>query len=240
MQEAVHPIWGLRQRPLVFVDDLDRPCLTLDDLHHFERVLRLERGQLITIGDGAGRWREAQYGPRPTPTGEIGHLVGPEPPITVAFVPVKGQGPDWYVQKLTELGVDEIVPVISARSVVRWDPVRAARQRARMIRAAREACLQCRRLTLPRIGPLTRLEALVGERQDRGQTVVLADPDGDAMSPTHTMIVVGPEGGFTTDELSLAPAVALPGHILRAETAAVAAATIACGFRAQMVAPPSR
>jgi 16S rRNA (uracil1498-N3)-methyltransferase len=228
---------GLRRRPLLFVADLDRPRLDPDDLHHFDRVLRLKPGQLVTLGDGSGRWREARFGPEPDPVGPVAEVSPPGPAITVAFVPVKGDSPEGLVQKLTELGVDEIVPVLSARSVVRWDRNRAARQHERMNRVAREACLQCRRLTLPRVAHLTSLVAFLDQCQADGEVPVLADPSGTVLGPGPRIIVIGPEGGFDDDELALAPAVRLPGHILRAETAAVVAATVACGLRAGLLGP---
>jgi 16S rRNA (uracil1498-N3)-methyltransferase len=208
---------GLRRRPLVFVADLDHPHLAPEDLHHFERVLRVARGAPVTLGDGDGRWREARFGPEPEPVGAVGREVALQPALTVAFVPIKAQGPEWQVQKLTELGVDEIVPVVSARSVVRWDGARAARQHERLIRVAREACLQCRRLTLPRVSPLVSLDLFLDQCRDRGRPAVLADPAGSVMEPVR-----------------------LPGHVLRAETAAVAAATVACGLRAGLLAPGSQ
>ena len=108
----------LRHRPLIFVDDLDAPELTDDDLHHFERVLRIGSGTAVAIGDGNGRWRPARFGRRPEPDGDIRHADRPEPTLTVAFTPVKATRPEWVVQKLTELGIDRIVPVITERSVV--------------------------------------------------------------------------------------------------------------------------
>lgn len=214
--------------------------LAPDDHHHLERVLRLRPGQPLTLGDGAGRWREARFGPLAVPSGKIAATDPPPTTVTVAFVPVKAQGPEWYVQKLTELGVDEIVPLVSTRSVVRWDEERAARQQERMTKVAREACMQSRRLFWPRIGPLTALEAFLSAMAERGTPAVLTDPAGAPMGPGDTVLVIGPEGGFSPQELALAAAVALPGHILRAETAAVAAATIACGLRSGVVGSAAR
>ena len=78
-------------------------------------------------GSGAGRWRPCRL--TSGPLLEIaGATVGeprPEPPITVAFALVKGERPELVVQKLTELGVDRIMPFVAGRSVVRWEPGRA-------------------------------------------------------------------------------------------------------------------
>ena len=72
-----------------------------------------------------------------------------EPGLTVAFAPTKGERPEWVVQKLTELGVDRIVPLISERSVVRWAGERGAGAVERLRRVAREAAAQSRRVWLP-------------------------------------------------------------------------------------------
>ncbi|MEZ5406465.1 MAG: RsmE family RNA methyltransferase [Acidimicrobiales bacterium] len=232
----------LRRRPLVLVDDLAAPRLSPDDAHHFSRVLRLAPGQTVTLGDGRGGWCEARFAVEPEPVGPVVVEPAPAPVLCVGFVPVKGEGPDWYVQKLTELGIDEIVPLVSERSVVRWDGNRAARAHERMVRAAREACLQCRRLHLPAVAPVTGLARFLAERvgagAGRGSGVALADPDGAPPASGLVTVVVGPEGGFSPAELALAPAVALPGHILRAETAAVVAAGVLAGLRSGLLASP--
>lgn len=225
---------GLRRRPLVYVDDLDRPHLDEADRHHFERVLRLEPGTAITVGDGQGGWRTATFGSDIEPTGPVAIEPPPSDPVTVGFTPVKGARPEWMVQKLTELGVDRIVPVITARSVVRWDPARQHKQEQRMASAARQACLQSRRLHRPVLAPVTTLGALVAAQPE----MVLADPAGAAPGGSERTIVVGPEGGFTADEVASAPTMALPGRVLRAETAVVAAGLVLCGLRDQILAPP--
>ena len=220
----------LRQRPLVLVDDLDSPVVGPSDLHHFARVQRIEPGAGVVLTDGRGRWRPARFGPRPEPTGEVAAVAPPAEPVTVAFAPVKGEKPEWFVQKLTELGVDRMVPVVTERTVVRWDEGRRAKVHQRLEIAAREACLQCRRLHLPSIGSPVPLAAFLASDPD----ATLADPSGRPIGPAVRTLVVGPEGGFGPDELASAPAVALPGHVLRADTAAVVAATAMAGFRLRL------
>lgn len=218
---------GLRHRPLVFVDDLQRPELDPDDEHHLRRVLRVKPGSAITVGDGAGAWRVALLGSTLEPTGEITTEAVTAPRATVGFVPVKGARPEWIVQKLTELGIDEIVPVFSARSVVHWGGSRQDKHLRRMAISARQACLQARRLVLPTIGDPLPLAAFMSANP----AAVIADPDGRILHADDTTIVVGPEGGFSGDEVALGPTVALPGHVLRAETAAVVAAAMVSQIR---------
>ena len=227
---------GLRHHPLVFVDDLDQPELSEADRHHFERALRVEPGAPILLGDGRGRVRPARFGPVPEVTGPIEEPPSPGEPLTVGFVPVKGVKAEWVVQKLTELGIDRIVPLQSARSVVRWDhdQRRQHKHEARLAAVAREACLQCRRLSLPEVGSLTPLAAFLAAEP----AAVLADPGGQPPQGDERTVVVGPEGGFSPDELALVPHLALPGHVLRAETAVVAAAVVVAGLRSGLLGSP--
>jgi 16S rRNA (uracil1498-N3)-methyltransferase len=123
------------------------------------------------------------------------------------------------VQKLTEIGVSEIVFLHCARSVVRWEGDRAGKQLARMRRIAKEAAVQSRRVWLPTLrGPVSFTEVVATPG------VVLAEPDGDPAA-TGTCVVVGPEGGFSPEELALpVPRVRVSNTVLRVETAAVVAA----------------
>src|SRR4051794_39478019 len=109
----------------VFVDDLDALELADDDHHHLARVLRLRTGDELTASDGAGRWRQCRFGTPLEPLSPIEFDEPPQPEITIAFALVKGQRPEWIVQKLTEIGVDRIVPFLAERSVVQWDDEKA-------------------------------------------------------------------------------------------------------------------
>ncbi len=211
-----------------FVDDLDAPALSPDDRHHLERVLRLRAGEGMTVSDGAGGWRRCRFGASLEPLGDIERVGRVSPEVTVAFAVVKGQRPEWAVQKLTEIGVDRIVPVISARSVVRWP---AGTRVDRLDRVAREAAMQSRRAWLPVVARVT---AFADLRTEEG--AALAHPGGGPPSLQHPMILVGPEGGWDDAELgSGPPLVRLGGHVLRTETAAVVAGSLLCALRDESV-----
>lgn len=219
--------------PHVFVDDLDRPELTDDDRHHLTRSLRLRAGDALTLSDGTGRWRGARFGLEVEPDGAIEAVAEVGPDVIVALTPVKGQRPEWAVQKLTELGVDAIWLLVADRSVVRWDGPRADHHRDRLRRVAREAAMQSRRCTLPdlRVG-LPVAEVLAGSMPP-----VLADPGGGTLA-LGAPVLVGPEGGWSDDELAAAPATAgLGPTVLRAETAAVAVGVLLTALRAGLVGP---
>ena len=148
--------------------------------------------------------------------------------MTVAFAVVKGQRPEWAVQKLTEIGVDRIVPLLAARSVVRWPPGEAGTQVARLRRVAREAAMQSRRVWLPVVDGVTPFPALAVE-----PGVALAHAGGDKPTLGRPVVLVGPEGGWDDTELGAGLAlVDLGPSILRTETAAMVAAAFLCGMRA--------
>ena len=216
-----------------FVDDLDHPQLRVEDRHHFERVLRLRPGAAITVSDGLGGWRPCSVGAELQTSGPVEHDPAPTPALTIGFALVKGERPELIVQKLTELGADRVIPFVAARSVVRWDSDKAARQHERLITIAREAAMQSRRTWLPAIEPLVPfavVAALPG--------AALAQRGGGPPSLALPVLLVGPEGGWAAEELAAGlPHVDLGPHVLRAETAAIGAIAVVAALRGGLVAP---
>jgi 16S rRNA (uracil1498-N3)-methyltransferase len=230
---------------MVFVADPASPLLTQSDAHHLLDVLRLRPGELVVASDGAGSWVPCRLAAVPDGRGAAdlactlvvdGRLTSQpraEPEITVAFAPTKGDRPEWVTQKLTELGVDRIVPIQSGRSVVRWEGERAQRAVTRLRRVAREASAQCRRPWLPEV---TEVTTVAGMASQMGLPPYLAHPGGGRPSLSHPVIAVGPEGGWDDDELARwGGTVGLGPTVLRAETAAVAVGTVLCGLRSGVV-----
>lgn len=205
--------------PHLFVVDLGAPEPDDRDRHHFEKALRIRDGDPVTASDGAGRWcrctwRSGVLGLESAPF----EIAAPDPPLGVGFALTKGAKPDLVVQKLTEIGMASIVPLVSERVVLRWDDAKAERNLERLRRVAREAAMQSRRVWLPTVEPLTMVEAV-------GEPAAMADRAGVCVDRSHTMVLVGPEGGFTDAERAGRPLVRLGDHVLRAETAAIVAAT---------------
>jgi 16S rRNA (uracil1498-N3)-methyltransferase len=214
-----------------FVADLDDPVLSAEDRHHFERVLRLPPGALVTVADGEGGWRPVRFGRVLEPIGPVEHESPPELLITVAFALVKGDRPELVVQKLTEVGVDAIVPFVAARSVARWDTEREARRHARMVRIAREAAMQCRRSRLPLVEPLCRFDDVAGR-----PGAALATVGGGEPALDHPVVLVGPEGGWSPEELATPlPRVGLAPYVLRSETAAIVAGALLVALRERFI-----
>ena len=219
----------LTHAPHIFVDDLDVLALDPADDHHL-RVLRIQPGAPVVACDGNGAWRlcrratTALEADGPTMTSDP-----PTPSIAIAFALTKGDKPELVVQKLTELGVDRIVPFFAERSVVRWDEERAQRNVDRLRRVAREAAMQSRRITLPVLSDVASV-ASIG-----AQGFVRADRDGAPLSMAHNCVAIGPEGGWSDDECRSWPgAVALSATVLRAETAAIAAASLLMAHRERL------
>jgi len=220
----------------VFVADVERPDLDEHDRHHLERVLRLRPGDLVTVADGAGHWRIARFGPDIEPVGPVEVDDRPEPEITIAFALVKGGRPELVVQKLTEIGVDRIVPFVAERSVVQWDDAKAARNHDRLTTVAREAGMQSRRAWLPVVEPVAPFAAVAGR-----PGAALTDRGGEPPSLVRPFLLVGPEGGWSDSEREVGlPAVGLGSPVLRAETAAIVAGAILCGFRSILFVPVDR
>jgi 16S rRNA (uracil1498-N3)-methyltransferase len=121
------------------------------------------------------------------------------------------------------------MPFTASRSVVRWDPDKAARNHERLARVAREAAMQSRRVWLPEVRPVAPFEAVAG---GWGGAAALAEPGGSPVSLDYPCVLVGPEGGWAAEEkAAVAANVSLGPTILRAETAAVAAAVLLCALR---------
>jgi 16S rRNA (uracil1498-N3)-methyltransferase len=132
------------------------------------------------------------------------------------------------VQKLTEVGIDDIYPLApTAYSVVKWEADRAEKHHLRLAKVAREAAMQSRRVWLPEVHRVQSLASLMADH-----TVAFAEPGGAPLDVSHHLVVVGPEGGFSHEELQGAPAtVSLGESVLRAETAAIVAGTLMVSLR---------
>lgn len=229
-------------RRLFFVPEVHSGFAELrgDDAKHLTRVLRVERGETYRISDNRGLYlAEVEAAHKEWVSFRVVEkLTMPEPKaeITLCAALIKFDHFEWMIEKSTELGVARIVPVIAARSEKGLG--RAAEKRIeRWRRIALEASQQSRRPRLPEMAPaMTFAEALLTPSQAR----LFADEEGgvpllEALAPgvTAAAILIGPEGGWTPPERDAAAGwtrVTLGPHILRAETAAIAALS-AIGMR---------
>lgn len=217
-----------------FCDDVagDLIRITGDDAHHAARALRIRPGEEITVSDGRGsvaRAHTTEVSSSAVTAQVIARSSIEQPSPTVVVFPAvpKAGKLDAVVQKLTEIGVDEIRPWFAMRSVVRWDTSKASGRVARLRVIAREAGMQSRRAWLPVVAepaPLDELPDL---------TLVLDEGGADrlgavlpSVAPRTVGVVVGPEGGLDPSEVERlagagAVVASLGSSILRTETAAV-------------------
>ncbi|MBX6748189.1 MAG: 16S rRNA (uracil(1498)-N(3))-methyltransferase [Micromonosporaceae bacterium] len=222
---------------LFLVDALpDGDHLVLDgpEGHHAATVARLRVGESLLVGDGRGTLARARVtavgkGTLTVALGDRSSEPAPAPRIVVAQGIAKGDRGELAVQAMTEVGVDAIVPWAAARSVARWT---SPRPHQRWVATAREAAKQARRAWVPVVEPMAATRELVGRA-----TFVLHEEATVALSsvplPDHgdILLVVGPEGGITPEELDAftragAQAVRLGPHVLRTSTAGPAAIAV--------------
>lgn len=216
---------GLLERAATFahllVADVERPELDKLDDAHLVKVLRVRDGAPLSVTDGAGRWRLAEW--RRAAIDATGPVVSEDAPapLAIAVTPLKGDRTELMVQKATELGIDRVLIVGDAeRAVVRWNAERATKNLTRLNRIAREALMQSRRIWLPRVETIRLREVFEGG-------AAIAHFDGNEIDGSHDCVVIGPEGGWTASELDLAPRrVTLGRTVLRAETAAITASSL--------------
>lgn len=210
----------------------DSIIITGHDAHHAARALRIRSGEEITISDGKGNVVRADVTGVSATTLEASvraraSVEQPSPRVIVFPAMPKAGKLDAVVQKLTELGVDEIRPWFSKRSVVRWDAGKAQSRTERLRAIAREAAMQSRRAWLPVVAEPRPLDTLpeatfvLDESSTAGLMTALP-----SVAPASIGVVVGPEGGLAPDEVGLlteagALAVSLGSPILRTETAAI-------------------
>ena len=207
--------------------------------HHASRVLRLRVGDAVQIFDGLGNALDATICAINGKHVMLGNLqTFMEQPasglqIVLAQAMCSSDKMDWVVQKATELGAAEIVPVQTQRSVAKLTGSRAEKRTEHWCNVTVTACEQCGRNTLPQLHPPQDLGAwLDGMRKVSGSKFILL-PGGASNLQSQprpqgrTTLLIGPEGGFTTNEANLAQQVGfvpvlLGPRVLRTETAAIA------------------
>lgn len=231
--------------PSAFAPDQQAVSLSADEARHARGVLRLHRGDEVYVLDGAGKEfrcavRELDRDGAVLDVLEEVEPARPESPLNLALAIalLKGEKFDLVVQKATELGVSRILPVTTARADIRIHNADDAKRKvARWQRIALEAAKQCGRARLMEIEEPVALKVLIDRTaQDGDQRLMFAERKGTSLaeiarnSPTgakNVFALIGPEGGWTDEEIELAResgwnVITLGGRTLRAETAAIA------------------
>lgn len=210
-----------------------------DAAHHAARVLRLREGDAVEIFDGQGRARSgviaAITGKRVSLDRLADAAVERESPLRTVLAQslLSSEKMDWVVQKAVELGVTEIQPLDTARSVARLTAERAEKRMAHWRQVALSACEQCGRNVLPEIHPPQEIRDWLERMRDTHATKLILLPDGATPLQHHTplqqgvLLLVGAEGGFDPAEqhaaleCGFAP-IRMGVRVLRTETAALA------------------
>ena len=222
--------------PIPFSGSFDLPP---DAAHHASRVLRLRTGDTVEIFDGTGNACHgmiSDLGPRHVTVTGIAEVRNKrESPLhtLLAQALCSSEKMDWIIQKSTELGVTEIQPLATERSVARLSVDRTARRLDHWQQVAISACEQCGRNVLPLIHqPLDIMDWLQQVKTMTGAKYILL-PDGTANLHGRTeshgkaVMLVGPEGGFSQAENDTAihcgfTPIRLGARVMRTETAAIA------------------
>lgn len=213
---------------------------------HLRDSLRLELGEQILVCDGQGT-RYLMELTRVTKQELTGRILSTSqepvrtaPRLRLAQALLKGEKMDWVIQKATELGVSEIIPLQSRHTIVQLRPERLDAQLARWQRIALEAAQQSEQWHMPVIAqpqtltaclashPAPALSLILTERREGQSLHNVRLPEGGNES---VLVLIGPEGGWSKEEVTQAEQagctlMTLGPHILRAETAAIVAVGI--------------
>ena len=232
---------------IAFASDGRTVALSADEARHAHDVLRLGAGDEVFVFDGEGHEyrcviRELTSRSAALNVVEQVQPAGPDSPLklTLAVALLKGEKFDLVVQKATELGVIRLTPLVTARADVRIrEPGDARKKTGRWTRIAFESAKQCGRAQLMLVDPPMNLNEFFRSITDVQLKLTYTARDGDphadfatmGVKDTHVAAMIGPEGGWSDEELKQASAngfkiVTLGGRILRAETAAIAVATL--------------
>ena len=217
------------------------------DNRHITNVLRLGPGDTIGLLDGRGMEYVAAI-EAVLPQGTRVRIVSAQPSqtespvmLTVAQALLKDRKMDRIVRQLTELGVSAWLPFFSQRSVPKPDPRKLTARGERWKRISREAVKQCRRGKVVDIRPAVSFGEMLGQGKRCDLRLIFWENEAQPLAPgsglphpgpfRRIFAAVGPEGGFSADEIEAARAAGfitagLGPRILRADTAAVAAASL--------------
>jgi 16S rRNA (uracil1498-N3)-methyltransferase len=211
-----------------------------DEVKHIRKVLRLKAGDEILVFDGSGKEfegaivEERRSSVMVKVRGIFSSKGDSSLEVTLAQSLLKGEKMDYLIQKATELGVNEIIPFFSARSVPVLEKSRRPNRHHRWEKIAVEASKQCGRGVVPKIESLQDYSSMLRAAPTDHLRLILWEGDGLKLKEvlersgekTKIFFVIGPEGGFSPDEVDKAKragfvAVTLGKRILRAETASL-------------------
>ena len=208
--------------------------------HYIGRVLRMAPGDAVQLFDGSGqefRGQLLEVGKKTVRVALDQTLAGQaESPLHIHLGQglSRGERMDWAIQKATELGANEITPIVSERCEVRLKDERADKRLAHWRQVAISACEQCGRSSVPVIhSPVTLAEWVKHTEADLKLVLhPVAEPLTSHATPSRLAFLIGPEGGLNDAEVDQAKAAGfhaarLGPRVLRTETAPVVALSVA-------------
>ncbi|MDT0477647.1 16S rRNA (uracil(1498)-N(3))-methyltransferase [Streptomyces sp. DSM 41014] len=217
---------------------------------HAVSVKRLRPGEGVVLTDGRGRWTEgvvrAAEGKDRLVVGELAEVAEEPvaaPRITVVQALPKGDRGEVAVETMTEVGVDAVVPWQASRCITQWRGERGQKALAKWRATAREAGKQSRRVRFPEVAEAATTKQVAALLATADLAVVLHEDRDWPSAPLATaelpadgeiVLVVGPEGGVSPEELTLfaeagARACRLGRSVLRTSTAGTAATALLLG-----------
>lgn len=230
-------------RFIVKPSDIKNNSVLLDDKesHHAIKVLRLQVGDAVQIMDGKGSSHtgfvsslsEGRVLVSLDPNQKIKKTSGVR--VTLACGMIKADRMEWMIEKACELGVSEIIPLATERTVVRLDPEERLAKQKRWQKIAEASCKQCGMSEIPMIQtPMKWKDFLIRARSSELRLIpnlaIEASPLKNLLSgtavPASVVFAVGPEGDFTPDEVQVAlregfKSTHLGDLVMRSETAAL-------------------
>lgn len=228
--------------------NLSNPQVVITDpkeLHHLRNVLRLKKGDAVTIfnkqgEEATGRIDNIQPAKVIVAIESVRENIPNPPVITLACAIPKKSKFELIIEKATELGVDEIIPLKTKRTEMELKGDRLQRKIIRYQDVAVNAAKQSQRLRVPVIQPIAELAAVLKFFPEettlfipslRGERKNILEVFKTVSSPSRVAFLIGPEGDFTPQEYDLARAygcigVSLGKTVLKVETAALVA--VAC------------
>ncbi|MEJ2111449.1 MAG: RsmE family RNA methyltransferase [Acidobacteriota bacterium] len=214
-----------------------------DQSHHLRDVLRIDEGETVEIfdGEGLGYTGTGAFHNSEVTVRHLEKLPSMEPdlPLVLAAALIKPSKFEWMLQKATELGVCEIIPIQTRRGEIRMPQIKTDQKRNRWTRIVQEASKQCGRHAFPRIRhSVDYMDLLYHEEFADFSRLAFYERADELWRPemlkpraNGVLLFVGPEGGWETGEIDAAVAAgvriaSLGPWTLRAETASIAAVSI--------------
>jgi 16S rRNA (uracil1498-N3)-methyltransferase len=210
------------------------------EVRHIRRVLRLKAGDEITVFDGSANDYEGTIVEQGSTSVviKVKNIFSPqrESPlkVTLAQSLLKGEKMDYLIQKVTELGINEIVPFFSSRSIPLLEKTGRLKRYHRWEKIAIEASKQCGRGVIPHIEPLKDYSEMLRIVSSDSLPLILCEKEGERLKEVlkrlkegvGVFFIVGPEGGLSEEEVDQAKKmgffpVTLGRRILRSETASL-------------------